>query len=320
MILSSSRVITRAGDGQGAAVLDDETETEAEAVADAQAVGPDQPSDAAFTALLHEIAAEIDRQLAVFLGSEAESGPHKTRVALRRLTTALQAFAPILKRAAAAKTRAEAKRIFRSLGEVRDADVYLAGRRGSGDDARSDSDLARETAELRLRVRERLRMDKAVAFAPALLRDLAEGRVLKTGKPGLAARARPVGALAGKALDAAWAAGLAHGPNLAKLDEEARHEFRKDMKTLRYTAEFFEPFWPEEAWSGFHAALQELQDSLGLLNDLAVARRKNGARAKGGKAKPGKAVLGKEEALALEQACALWLRLQTAGPFWRAGK
>ena len=66
--------------------------------------------------------------------------------------------------------------------------------------------------------------------------------------------------------------------------------------------------------------MQELQDSLGLLNDLAVARRKSGARAKGGKAKPGKTVLGKEEALALEQACALWLRLQTAGPFWRAGK
>ncbi|WP_395543766.1 CHAD domain-containing protein [Neotabrizicola sp. sgz301269] len=320
MILSSTRVITRAGSGQGATVWGDETKTETDdAVAEA-GPGPDQRSDHAFTALLHETAGEIDRQLAVFLGSEAESGPHKTRVALRRLTTALQAFAPILKRQAAAKARAEAKRIFRSLGEVRDADVYLAGRRGSGDGAGPDSDLARETAELRLRVRERLRMDKAVAFAPALLRDLAEGLILKTGKPGLAARARPVAALAGKALDAAWEAGLAHGPNLAKLDEEARHEFRKDMKTLRYTAEFFEPFWPEEVWGGFHAALQELQDSLGLLNDLAVARQKSGIRGKGGKTKRTKAELSKEEALALEDACTLWRRLQAAGPFWRAVK
>jgi len=284
------------------------------------ALEPGLDCETAFRRIALRTAAEIDAGLAHFFGSDGHAGPHKTRVALRRLTAALDGFEPVLRRKVRQGLRAEAKRIFRSLGEVRDADVYLAGRRGSGDDAGPDSDLARETAELRLRVRERLRMDKAVAFAPALLRDLAEGRVLKTGRPGLAARARPVGALAGKALDAAWAAGLAHGPNLAKLDEEARHEFRKDMKTLRYTAEFFEPFWPEEAWGGFHAALQELQDSLGLLNDLAVARRKSGARAKGGKAKPGKTVLGKEEALALEQACALWRRLQAAGPFWRAVK
>jgi CHAD domain-containing protein len=273
----------------------------------AAVLGPAERSDTAFSTLLHETAAEIDRQLAVFLGTELESGPHKTRVALRRLTTALQAFAPILKRKPAARIRAEAKRIFRRLGKVRDADVYLAARRRSGAEPEAEGPLARETAELRLRVRETLRMDKAVAFAPGLLRDLSEGLILKTGRRGLAARARPVGRLAGKALDAAWAAGLSHGRSLAKLGEEARHEFRKDMKTLRYTAEFFEPFWPEESWASFQEALQELQDALGLLNDLAVARRKSGAKARG----------GKEEAGALDAAEAMWRRLQEAGPFWR---
>lgn len=268
--------------------------------------GPEaQRSDAALSALLHEIAAEIDRQLAVFLGSELESGPHKARVALRRLTTALGVFAPILKRKAAARHRDAAKRIFRSLGHVRDADVYLAARRDSAP-PEALAALDRETAALRLRVREELRQEKAVAFAPALLRDLAEGLLLKTGRRGLAARARPVGRLAAQALDAAWAAGLAHGRDITRLDEEARHEFRKDMKSLRYTAEFFEPLWPEETWAEFHAALQDLQDALGLLNDLAVARRKSGAKAR----------RSADEDKALDEAEALWRRLTKAGPFW----
>jgi CHAD domain-containing protein len=258
-------------------------------------------SDEAFAQILRDMTAEIDLQLAVFLGSEAESGPHKSRVALRRLTTALDAFAPILKRRAAAMARKRAKDIFRRLGRVRDADVFLAGE-GRDDDGA----LERETLALRGRVREALRRRKAVAFAPGLLRDLAEGQLLKAGQPGLAARAAPVGDLARRALDAAWAAGMSHGTDIAQLDEEARHEFRKDMKTLRYTAEFFEPLWRDEDWAAFQSALEELQDALGLLNDMAVARKK-------GRRRP-----AEDEARALDAAAALWRRLMKAGPFWMA--
>ncbi|WP_225027769.1 CHAD domain-containing protein [Xinfangfangia pollutisoli] len=272
-----------------------------------------QRSDLAFSALLHEVVVEIDRQMAVFLGSEQDSGPHKTRVALRRLTTALDAFAPILKRKAAGRARAEAKWIFRRLGRVRDADVYLAGRRKRGAPAAEIEALARDTLALRAEMREALRLKKAVAFAPALLRDLSEGLLLKTGQRGLAARARPVSRLAARALDAAWAAGLSHGKDIAGLSEEARHEFRKDMKTLRYTAEFFEPLWPVDRWAEFEAALEDLQDALGLLNDLAVARRKAGKKA------PARATDRGDEAQALEAAEALWRRLLQAGPFWTSG-
>lgn len=266
------------------------------------AMGPPGSAESAFAALAQEICAEIDRQLAVFLQTDEESGPHKARVALRRLTTALTAFAPILKRRAAARLRKDAKAIFRRLGRVRDADVYLQRRLREGE----ATALEAETLALRAEVREALRKDKAVGFAPGLLGELSNGMLLKSGRQGLANRALPVQQLAGEALDAVWSLCLSHGEDLDRMAEEDRHEFRKDMKSLRYTAEFFEPLWPEEVWAEFHGAMQELQDALGLLNDLAVARRKEGRKRK----------IGPEEAMALETAEGLWRRLRKAGPFW----
>lgn len=269
---------------------------------DTAGITGDMRCDTAFGLILGDCTAEIDRQLAVFLGSEAESGPHKARVALRRLTTALDVFAPILKRKTRAAARGRAKGIFRRLGRVRDADVLLAAEADAG------GRRARETAALRARTRDRLRDSKAVVFAPALLRDLNEGRLLKAGRRGLAARAEPVSGLAQGALDAAWETGLSHGADVAALGDKARHEFRKDMKSLRYTAEFFEPLWPEARWAAFHAALQDLQDALGTLNDMAVARGRGLKRATA------------DEIAALDQAAALWRRLVAAGPFWRDGQ
>lgn len=88
-------------------------------------IDPGMTAEAALTALVTGCALDIDRHLAQVMETAAPEGPHKTRVALRRLTTALDAFAPLLRRSAARALRREAKRIFRRLGEVRDVDVYL---------------------------------------------------------------------------------------------------------------------------------------------------------------------------------------------------
>ena len=261
----------------------------------------DMGCEAAFRRIAEGCCAQIDSQMAVFLGSEDPAGPHKARVALRRLTSALDAFAPILRRKRAAELRAEAKAIFRALGRVRDADVFLARQGGVA--------LARETRELRDDVRRDLRRQKAVRLCPMLLRDLAGDTLLKQKAPGLAARRAPVGTLARAALDLAWARGLAHGTDLATMAEEARHDFRKDMKTLRYLAEFFAPLWPGPGWPDFRNALQDLQDDLGLLNDLANARlRKN--------APSGSKELA-AEAAALKRAGKDWAVLSQARPFWQ---
>jgi CHAD domain-containing protein len=63
-----------------------------------------------------------------------------------------------------------------------------------------------------------------------------------------------------------------HGRHLAAIDDAARHQVRKDAKTLRYGAEFFAAlFSRRKRHRRFLKALETLQDALGALNDLAVA-------------------------------------------------
>ncbi|MFE3838485.1 CHAD domain-containing protein [Pseudogemmobacter sonorensis] len=271
----------------------------------AEAIHADMACEEAFARIVGDCSDEIDSHLFVFFGSEDESGPHKARVALRRLTTALDAFAPILRRKAGARARRDAKEIFRALGRVRDADVFLAAH-GGGEGGKEDRALTRETEALREAVRRELRANKAVAYAPALMRMIAEGGILKEGAGGRALRAAPVGDLAARALTAAWSAGVAAGDAPFGEDVEAMHDFRKDMKTLRYLSEFFSPLWPGEDWPRFRALLQDLQDELGLLNDLANAR----ARGRVGES-------GKEDK-ARARSAALWQELRARGPFWHA--
>jgi CHAD domain-containing protein len=60
---------------------------------------------------------------------------------------------------------------------------------------------------------------------------------------------------------------LTAGRNLPRLDDAARHHLRIEAKRLRYAAEAFAPLHDEPAAKGFIAALKELQDHLGALND-----------------------------------------------------
>jgi CHAD domain-containing protein len=59
------------------------------------------------------------------------------------------------------------------------------------------------------------------------------------------------------------------------MDEATRHEVRKDAKQFRYSVAFLEPVWPgnhrRRICSDFARHLARLQDSLGTLNDFAVA-------------------------------------------------
>jgi triphosphatase len=58
------------------------------------------------------------------------------------------------------------------------------------------------------------------------------------------------------------------------LDPQHRHKLRIQAKKLRYAAEFFTPAFPRKKSmrrrKDFVASLQQLQDALGELNDIAV--------------------------------------------------
>lgn len=264
-------------------------------------ITPGLSSEAALDHLLRACVAEIDQHLAVFMDSDDESGPHKTRVALRRLTTVLDGFRPLFRRAVWRPLRAEAKAMFRELGRVRDAQVLLSGL----EDETRRAKLAVDLVPLRDKVRRRLRQRGAVAFGATLLRRLAAGELLRAKTRGLARRAQPVDDLAGRAMDGLHRSCRALGHDLSALSVTDLHEFRKRMKSLRYLAEFFAPLWQHPDWPALRRDLQDLQDALGALNDQANARRR------------GIEVSQAKADRAMKAAQKLWSRLAEAPAWWR---
>src|SRR5262249_12292225 len=74
-----------------------------------------------------------------------------------------------------------------------------------------------------------------------------------------------------------WKKILKSGKHLDRLDPQHRHKLRIQAKKLRYAAEFFAPAFPRKRAirrrKDFVASLQQLQDALGELNDIAVSEK-----------------------------------------------
>jgi len=63
------------------------------------------------------------------------------------------------------------------------------------------------------------------------------------------------------------------GKGFESMASEERHALRIQIKKLRYASEFLGSLYPRKRVTRFVGALRDLQDGLGLLNDLAVACR-----------------------------------------------
>lgn len=226
-----------------------------------------------FRSIASACAMAIDAALAVFLETDDPAGPHKARVALRRLTSALDAFSSILRRRAASDLRSRAKRMFRDLGKVRDSDVHLHG------DPKPTEDIVARNRKLRAGTRARLRKGRLVGFTQALCRLVnSNASLFRRSNKALERRKAPVHDLAADTLSQAWTACARYGRSVRAIPEAKRHEFRKDMKTLRYLAEFFEGQFPALQDDPFRSNLRDMQDALGDWNDYVVALRIEGRK------------------------------------------
>ncbi len=63
-----------------------------------------------------------------------------------------------------------------------------------------------------------------------------------------------------------------HGGRANELDAKGLHKLRIRTKKLRYAIDFFGSLFPGKAAGAYRTALTEIQDILGALNDIAVAR------------------------------------------------
>lgn len=262
---------------------------------------------------------------------------HQMRVALRRLRSAVSLFKPLVGGAEADAIIAELKWITNELGSARDLDVFIAEILAPVASASPEEDaMTALVAEFEAR--------RAAAYARAL-EAVASPRFthmildvsawLEAGAwlnpEDEMARARldaPVRGLAAGILGKRHAKALKKGRHFARLDAEHRHRVRIGIKKLRYATEFFESLFGAKKAKAFRRALTAVQDSLGQLNDVAVAQGllhqaaveagdADRAFAAGEVAGWHRARTQGPKAHSLDKATAAWKDFAKAKPFWK---
>ncbi|MGU3284179.1 CYTH and CHAD domain-containing protein [Methylobacterium mesophilicum] len=215
-----------------------------------------------------------------FLASHAPEALHQMRVSLRRLRSALSLFAPMLEADPRAATFGdEIKRVTEPFGHARNLDVFLGQTLPNLTKERpDDTDL---TAVRELAEAERAKAyDAVLAILESpqwrgLIIDFA-GWVEAGSWAAQDAAAEDGSAFAARVLDRARERLKKRGRGLKKLDPHTRHRARIAAKKLRYGAEFFAALYTKKKarrrQDKFGAALSDLQDHLGALNDLETAR------------------------------------------------
>lgn len=231
---------------------------------------------------------------------------HQSRVAMRRLRSAFALFKSAIADVEYQYLREELRWFTNQLGDARNLDVYLM--RDLPDDERETLTARRERA-----------YDQVIAAmnSPRLRRLMLELVGWTAFGPWRSGRqaAKPVEAYAGRRLDRLWDMIAALGPELAHLDEETRHELRIQVKKMRYAIEFLRALYPAARADEkrFAAAVEELQETLGKLNDLATAKSLVSSPAQE------EWLIGEpEERIHLREAERAFRDLAAVGPFWRA--
>lgn len=195
---------------------------------------------------------------------------HQARVGLRRLRSAFSLFKQLFERDLRADfLRAELKWLASELGEVRNLDVLIQ---------RTEGRVRARLAKARLTALEKVKGELASRRTRELMIDLAEWLAigdwrLAPHNPKLARK--PILDFAADSLDVHRKRLKKRGRHLSRLDDERRHEARIEAKKLRYASEFFASLWQDKRGKRRHkaflGALEDLQDQLGHLNDIATA-------------------------------------------------
>jgi triphosphatase len=224
---------------------------------------------------------------------------HQLRVGLRRLRSALRAFAPLLRGAGPLKRAL--RRLGPAMGRSRDADVLVQ----TLEALRAAPGVMRTARAYRSRMSraalETVQSAEFRAFLFRALRWLERRPWSETGAPLDAFGAERLEKLRRKAM---------RRPDIESA--KGRHRLRVQIKRLRYACEFFAPCFQAKAVAPYLKALRGLQDLLGELNDLAVARgllRELDVPAPAGLKRREKHLIGKLGAA--------WESFERKRPYWR---
>ena len=200
---------------------------------------------ALFAAVQEAALAQIVANRAGVLRSRDPEYLHQLRVGLRRLRSALRAFHDLLPKKEARRTARHTRRVMRELGAARDWDVLVAWL----ENEQAPRDVVRaarqECARARAAARRSVSRLSVKVIAPKRSRE-------------------PMAQFADAALEKLEQKTLKRVRRIDWSDAGERHALRIRVKRWRYASELF---------GRERGGLERLQDVLGGLNDVEVARR-----------------------------------------------
>ncbi|GIL39331.1 hypothetical protein TMPK1_15680 [Rhodospirillales bacterium TMPK1] len=203
------------------------------------------------------------------IATDDPEGVHQTRVALRRLRSAVVLFRPSLGKTVPKPLETRLKTAAQALGTARDWDVFLQETLPSL--LRDDDDRA--TAAPLLALAETTRKRARAAAKRALANKGLTGSLVQLERAsGEFEDSSPLGDQASDWLDRRWKTLRKRGgKDPTAHGAAALHDARIALKKLRYAVEFTDGLYDRDAHAAFLLRLTELQKSMGGLNDLAVA-------------------------------------------------
>jgi CHAD domain-containing protein len=233
-----------------------------------------------FAALVGVCLAHMQGNEAGLLAGRNPEFLHQIRVGLRRLRSAFRTYRPVLAAETYVALTIEMSWLSGVLGAARDWDVFVdetvtpivrsestaAGlvtfRRRCAERRRHHRQAARQAVNSARYTSLKLEVERLISMPLAADND--KGRhlitlaVTKFAARRLKHHERRVHRLAN---------------DLDTADAAQRHRLRIAAKKLRYTVEFFQSLFERKSARIYAAALAEMQDTLGKLNDCATARR-----------------------------------------------
>ncbi|MEI9964572.1 MAG: CHAD domain-containing protein [Caulobacteraceae bacterium] len=312
--------------------LADKDDLAARASADAP-LSADLCAAEAFQRIARACLAQVCANAEVLRRVRRPEAVHQMRVGLRRLRAAFAAFKPMLADRRLNVVEAELKWLAGELDRARDIDVFVQSTFRPAAAEMSDAALAplgRQLLKAQSAAYDRaLKAATSRRYAVLTVEAAAwieAGRWTTLKDPVLTAlRARPAREFAIEALDHLRRVVRRRGHDLANLDHVSRHKLRIRAKRLRYATEFFAPLFEDagKSQSKFLRALKRMQDRLGELNDLAVARdrilRDAGLRTPELALAAGRLIGRREksEKALLDEAVEEYDRFRAAPAFWR---
>ena len=239
----------------------------------------------AFRTIAHACLRHMRMNEDILLNHRDADALHQMRVAIRRLRSAFSLFGNLLADDRSAQLQADLKRLTAPLGEARNLDVFLnktlpaerARHPDEGGLLDLEKHLEARRSEAYAAVSRTVTSDEWRTFLLELVAWINTGNWLSSAdKPKKLRPSQPAEMFAASVLEKRRRQVKKRGQDLQALSVEERHRVRIAAKKLRYGAEFFEGLYTGKKARKRHvefvAALEQLQDNLGELNDIATGR------------------------------------------------